>query len=73
MRITFSGLALLVLFGTILLSGVLNNVLSVGAAAMAVVCWLAASKAGRGATGIGLVAVCGWLLIAAVIATAFRG
>lgn len=71
-QLKLSTVALLLLVGSILMSGVLNNTLSVIAVGMAVVSWLAVAKAGPGSTALGLIAVCGWLFLAAVMATAFR-
>lgn len=60
-----------ILIGAVLLSGVINNFLSAVCVFAAVVCWFALEKS-RGGTIVGIVAVLGWLFVAAVIAAAFR-
>jgi hypothetical protein len=71
MRYTLRELAGIVLAAGIVLSGAANNPLSILALLMAVATW-AATTAAKSSTAIGLCGVCGWLLLAAVIACAFR-
>ena len=72
MRFSLSSVALLLLAGGIVASGVVNNALSLLAVLLAVILWLATSKTSSAQTAIGLAAVCGWLFLAAVISMAFR-
>ena len=71
MQFRLFSVGLCILVGAIVLSGVVNNVLSALCVGMALVCWFAVAKA-KNATALGLAAVCGWLAVAAVIAAAFR-
>jgi hypothetical protein len=60
-----------ILLGAVLLSGVLNNFLSALCVFVALVCWFALERAKRG-TALGIALVLGWLLVAGLIAAAFR-
>jgi hypothetical protein len=72
-RFHLSSLALVVLILAAMLGGIFNNALSVFLGAMGLLCWFATAKARGGSVLMGILAVCGSLLLAAVLAAVFRG
>jgi len=71
MQYQLSNVGLLLLAVAVVLGGVVNNTLSALCVLMSFVCWFAVIKTDRGLL-LGLLAACGWLFVAAVIATAFQ-
>jgi hypothetical protein len=67
-----STLALVTTLIAIYLGGVLNNPLSLFFVLLALATWMATHQVRGQYVIYGLVAVCGWLLAAAIIASAFR-
>ncbi|WP_425616539.1 hypothetical protein NA78x_000187 [Anatilimnocola sp. NA78] len=68
----FSTIALLCVVIGLGLSGLLNNPLSCFLVVMALICWFATTKVRDGSWALGVIAVCGWLFLAALIAFMFR-
>jgi hypothetical protein len=71
MQFRLGTIGVCVLAGAVMLSGVINNAISGLCVLMSLVCWFAAIKTNGGVL-LGLLATCGWLFLAALVAVAFR-